>query len=418
MAVIVLSDTESETESDTELESDVELVSDDELEYIVTADEKVAHLTCTLVNLNVPAWYINPTFKTVIPDRDAFDDLTAVCPLTYPPTLGDVLNAAGPPRFSYFATLPKPKKGFWAIYAVSMVKEGEKSCLYFGSGTDASTGVTNRTGQYFPGSLMLPRFVNRALNEGYTISHIGMICWTPIPSPGFVPRSRGLFLALEAVFTVVFHACNPMITDSYLDDVQLWPRESVEWEPLCSHLLLNEGIIGDLTLSPEQLEEIAEARRVRRNARHQLSRDRQRAEDPKAYAANERKTKNDWNDKHRVRSNKTARQSHRKAQDAKRFSCDDCQLPLASEKSLEVHKKTQGHKDKVNGVTKAAPTAEYTKFYKAVKSSISKAKAAKKYFCKTCDLACESSTHLRNHKEGVRHINRQNKLDAAASAST
>ena len=49
--------------------------------------------------------------------------------------------------------------------------------------------------------------------------------------------------------TCIFHAGVAMITDSYISDFLLWPREAVDWEPLCSHSPLKEAIRGGLELS-------------------------------------------------------------------------------------------------------------------------------------------------------------------------
>ena len=51
----------------------------------------------------------------------------------------------------------------------------------------------------------------------------------------------------------LFHAGFVMITDSYLSDFLLWPREAVDWEPLCSHSSLKEAIRGGLELSEQQM---------------------------------------------------------------------------------------------------------------------------------------------------------------------
>ena len=88
--------------------------------------------------------------------------------------------------------------------------------------------VTIRTNQYKPGSSTLPRYVRRKLEKGFKITHIGMLVWIPLPRAGLVPRTRGLFLLLEAVFAIIFHAVIEMSTDGYVVSILLWPRQSVK----------------------------------------------------------------------------------------------------------------------------------------------------------------------------------------------
>ena len=179
-----------------------------------------------------------------------------------------VLESADPPPFSWFASLPSARTvtvKIWAIYAISMVKRGHRGRLYFGSGTNAEHGVTARATDYRPDGTNLPRFVAQAFRDGFVISHIGLLCWTPLPTPGLVPRARGLFLALEAAFDVIFHAKIKAITDSYFGHLVLWSADSVDWDPLCSHLPLTEAIRGGLEMTPEELETVA-AIRAARNA--------------------------------------------------------------------------------------------------------------------------------------------------------
>lgn len=71
------------------------------------------------------------------------------------------------------------------------------------------------------------------------------------------------FLLLEAAFTFLLHAAFAAATGAYIAHLALWPRESVIYKPLCSHLSLNKAVRGNLELSPEELETIAAIRRVR-----------------------------------------------------------------------------------------------------------------------------------------------------------
>jgi hypothetical protein len=75
--------------------------------------------------------------------------------------------------------------------------------VYIGSGTTATIGVSHRMSTY-TNLQVLPKYVAAALNEGYTITHKGLLLWAPIPSAADVPLLRAMFILLEATLTVVF----------------------------------------------------------------------------------------------------------------------------------------------------------------------------------------------------------------------
>jgi hypothetical protein len=77
--------------------------------------------------------------------------------------------------------------------------------VYIGSGTDARDGIRGRLRQYDT-EMNIGASVWKALQNGYTIVHIGLICWAPLPSAAWVPQLRTFFLAIEAAFTFVFWA--------------------------------------------------------------------------------------------------------------------------------------------------------------------------------------------------------------------
>lgn len=67
----------------------------------------------------------------------------------------------------------------------------------------------------------------------------------------------------------------------------LQTRDAVEWDPLCTYLVLKEAIRGGLTLSSEELELAVTMHKARAselaNARSQRHRSRKRAADPTLY---------------------------------------------------------------------------------------------------------------------------------------
>lgn len=69
-----------------------------------------------------------------------------------------------------------------------------------------------------------------ALEHGYKITHIGLLCWTLLPTLGLVPRVRAWFLLLKAALAFVFHAAIAAITDDYIPHLILWPHESIKYK--------------------------------------------------------------------------------------------------------------------------------------------------------------------------------------------
>ena len=181
----------------------------------------VDDLVFALVAIDAPEWYINPDFKMLFTERESYDSVAECSPLTFAPHLLEVLSSPTPPPLAYFTTLPAPSGKEWGVYAIIMEKEGSQSGLYIGSGTDSNDGVVVRLANYYPGSTALPRFVKQAFSEGYHVAHKGLLCWSDLPTPGLVPRVRARFLALEALFTVLFNAAFAAITDSYYSHLAL-----------------------------------------------------------------------------------------------------------------------------------------------------------------------------------------------------
>jgi hypothetical protein len=222
----------------------------------------------------------------------------------------------------------------------------------------------------------LPRFVKRNFEQGYHISHIGMLCWIPLPSAGLGPRARGFFLLLEAVFAIIFHACTEMISDIYVEGMLLWPRDAVAWDPLCSHLSLTEKIRGDLSLTKEELELAAAIRKARAkengNNRSRRHRAQKRDEDLTEQ-------KMSWNHKNPDKVLKIAAKVRNKAKDEQRFYCDDCQQPFATQSALDKHNssRSQTHLDRVAGIEQST----ITKSAIAVNAVREQAKKDKTHYC-------------------------------------
>ncbi|KAE9983484.1 hypothetical protein BLS_004257 [Venturia inaequalis] len=158
----------------------------------VDSDEKnLLKLTHRLLCIEAPLWYMNANLGAVFKDPEDLRSITDCCPLTLAPELQTVLHGKEPPSFQYLSQLPPPIPNVWAVYAVCMVKRGSPPALYVGSGTDSNKGVITRAKSY-ESKNHLPRFVKENIDQGYRIVHVGMLCWTPIPSAALRPRALSM----------------------------------------------------------------------------------------------------------------------------------------------------------------------------------------------------------------------------------
>lgn len=219
----------------------------------------------------------------------------------------------------------------------------------------------------------------------------------PLPPAGLVPRARGFFLLLEAVLTIIFHGCTKMITDTFVEDILLWPRDAVAWDALCSHLSLTEMIRGDLSFTKEELELAAAIRRAQAketgNRKSQRHRSRKRDEDLDGYRAQVTEQKAAWSHKNPDKVLKTAAKVRNKAKDNQRFFCDDCQQPFATHSALGKHNNSQQHLDCVAGLEE--PTM--TKNTIAVQIVREQAIKDQTHYCSVCEKAFGNDNGLQRH---------------------
>ncbi|KIV77516.1 hypothetical protein PV11_09306 [Exophiala sideris] len=119
-------------------------------------------------------------------------------------------------------------------------------------------------------------FVQDSYNEGYILTHVGLLCWAPFPNVVMkkIPL-RPAFLLLENVFTLYFWAMKSR-SKYYIPKICPWPISSLEYNGVCSHNPVPEGITGadevrHLNASPEEVFKIdLRDARKRRDARNEI----------------------------------------------------------------------------------------------------------------------------------------------------
>jgi hypothetical protein len=355
--------------------------------------------TWTVLN-DTPASQKQPHFTKYIPNQAVLDKLTSNVSLVFAPGLLDAVQGSTPPTIRYFKTLPTIIKGTpncWAVYLLVLEKASCRPRIYIGSGTSATEGVKTRLADYRRGT-SLPSYVKESIGEGYSIEHIGLLCWIDLPSPGLVLKIRLLFLALEATFAYMFW---PMRTvnkanDYGMDRICLWDRSTLEYDGLCSHCCLNEAITGNYEFSEKELEELNAEKMMKRKAdeaEYQVEYRAMRiANDPEHIigAATERMREYRAGDPEKFREQENER---RKATvENKEYYCELCKVALDSKYALEKH----------NGSVKHLKKKEYL---------------AKPHACNLCSWGCDKLGNYNQHLKSVRHLKMEAEAAKAAPAA-
>lgn len=170
-----------------------------------------------------------------------------------------------------------------------------------------------------------------------------------------------------------------------MPDMLPWDIVDLEYDGLCSHSPLIEGVAGEEHgLSPEQLARKQVAMEARRKA-SQLAGQRK-------YDAKIKSTKS-----LRDRKNATIKRSQDKRIAAKKHWCETCEKPFQSDYALETHKKGIRHLEKLPGYI---PPAVKNPGKKARREAI---RASKKHYCAICDDSFTSPSELRQHQNGRDH---------------
>jgi hypothetical protein len=230
---------------------------------------------------------------------------------------------------------------------------------------------------------------------------------------------KQLFLLLETVFTIIFHGARPSVSDSLVEHLQLWRRDEVAWDPLCSHLPLVEGIMGGLEKTEDELNAVAVIRRARKAHQSKLSARKFsrnfRANDAEGWRARQRGYQKSWREKDPARyasaqqkENVQTRERRQAAKQQQKFRCNDCDENCASQDKLRKHKKSQAHLDTVNGVVRERSEASIQKSKR--KKANRKANEARRTakdggpYCATCKKSLASQDSLTRHKKATKHL--------------
>ncbi|KAK7730000.1 Alpha subunit of the F1 sector of mitochondrial F1F0 ATP synthase [Cytospora paraplurivora] len=377
------------------------------MDDVQSAQELVnGYVWCT-VTMDAPEWFICPVFKLVLGQDESFDRICSETPLNFAPGLFDVLKSPTPPTVDFFRTLPPPPaEKVWADYLLLLEKPGFPPGIYIGSGTNAAYGVTGRFLGYDRGRLV-PRFVQKALDNGYTITHRGLLCWTPLPDAELVSSARLYMVALEGVFTNIFFAAIETVLDPIWTVFMPWRRDSVSWLPLGSHCPLTERPAGALDLTDDELHAYNVQRRRQAKERTALAskraEDRERANDLEAYLARKRREKLAWDHANKDKVWSVAAGVRARAIASRKHECSTCNIALQSKTALKRHLASKAHKEQERlaargkAKTVSAEALRARKFY-------AKNKENKTHYCSTCVKAFNIKAHLDKHLKSKKHL--------------
>lgn len=315
-----------------------------------------------------------------------------------------------PDDLAYFKTLPTTCGTDWIVYAACMEKPGCKPRLQIGSGTHATTGGQGRLDQY-SAERLLPVLVKRSLDEGYVISHIGVICSAPRPDPAQVPLTRLLFIGLEGTFAYLFWSMNAYKSDYGMGFTCLWDWRSLAWDSLSTHSPFDESIHSEFDLTEEELVEHAAAMEIKRKqvrARiNSNSHYRQMETNYADYTDAAVERTREWREANPGRRNATERiyQATVRAKhvEDKTFYCSTCQKPFTADAMLQKHLNGPKH---LRMVIKNSPAL------------LSALKASSKHFCELCARSFVRSDALGRHLKTQEHLDSVQARDATGSAST
>jgi ribosomal protein L37AE/L43A len=346
-----------------------------------------------VVQMDLPAWFLAPVFKVLFSSRDVFDEISASCPFSFASGLLELLNSSTAPSLNFFKSLPssshKELRKHWGVYAHIYEKDGRKPRLYIGSGTNERDGVGARLENYNEPYNTLPLCVLRAIQQGFRKTHTTLLCWSNTPAAGIVPRIRQRYLGMEGIFQMIFFASNYNVMEPTWSPLVPWSREDVEWEPLCTHVSLNERCVGDLNISAEDLERLAVDRRQRR-AENSLRSSR----------------------KHRVSRAIREKESLKNTKALGIHKCSPCNKTFTKPFLLKRHETSDVHKENVATIASGGIVQPSAAALLAAKRA-TQARADKQHFCDMCEKAFGRRSHLERHYGTQLHLDKAAVADAA-----
>jgi hypothetical protein len=339
--------------------------------------------------LSLPASHlINPKLGELLLSMEFVEGLMNSSLIIMAPGLLEALHASAPPTIAWFKSLSSiPPTNHWGVYVLTLEKPDSRPELYIGSGTNSRNGIKKRFSNYDNQS-SLPTNVKAALADGFIITHKGLLCSFPIPPLGARLVPRALALALEAAFAIVFSALETRTHDYGMPHLCRWSLDDFEYDGLCSHSSLNEGIRGEEEgFTPAELA-VWHAERLAREAAGKKAR----------YFSFKENDFEGWKSKRRqydskrdiVEKRATQKKVALKNKATDKYHCKTCVLSFHGQGNLNDHLDTQKHKDMVKGIKRVVKNPK-------AKAMSDAAKAAKTFYCAPCKFAGGNEQKFDSH---------------------
>ena len=208
----------------------------------------------------------NPGHATIFPDLDTMDAIFSASDIKFGSGVLEAMLSKVPPSRTLFQSLPTDFKKVWAVYAVVLVKSARRPKICIGSGLNTDAGVSKRMKQYET-LTNLPRGVKEAMDDGFSILHKGLLCWTKVPSSSETVSLRSLFLIIETVLALVFWSMQSRTKDYGMPHLCPWDIEVLDYDGCCTHLSIYEQIHGlQPGLTADQAAELEVQRKERAKA--------------------------------------------------------------------------------------------------------------------------------------------------------
>ena len=144
-------------------------------------------------------------FRYAVSSEQKLTELFQLACFTFCAGLAHILLLRARPTIQWFLDITRDiPKDVWGVYVLVLQKAGDKPCMYIGYSTAVDGGIRARIQQHSVGKLV-PRFVQQAKTNGYSIVHICVLGHMSIPPPGhhevseFHPCSRGVGTSLPDI---------------------------------------------------------------------------------------------------------------------------------------------------------------------------------------------------------------------------
>jgi hypothetical protein len=328
----------------------------------------------------------NPVHDMLFPTVEVMEK--RLSSISFPIGLLEVLLSPLPPTINWMKSLPTQSRDLWGVYIILLEKPNCRPRIYIGSGTTVTRhGLEGRFKDYNFRTRM-PLYIGKAVDEGYTITHKGVLCWTTIPpATGRFPM-RSLMILLETTFSLSLWAMHSRTKTYGMPSLLSWALDSVRYDGCCSHAAISEKVWGE-----------DEGLTIAQIAAKEAEMDSRRAEQDKEarqryYAKRNAADFEGW----RQRKNALLQKSNQKIRASKKWACKPCNLVFHSEFAFNKHKTRAAHLAKVTG----------SRVYKHPdqKQHADAVKAAKTHHCRVCDASFQSASALLKHENGPKHIQR------------